>query len=84
MAITNSDGKFRIEKVPAGVHEITVWHERIGYLDTKEDADGNSTWIIKRKRVDWTGRRCTVTVNPDSVTDFGQIEIPSVRFEDSP
>jgi plastocyanin len=31
-AITDKDGKFRIEKLPAGQHTFRVWHERRGYL----------------------------------------------------
>ena len=31
-AVTDTDGKFRIEKLPAGEHTFTVWHERCGYL----------------------------------------------------
>lgn len=32
-AVTDADGKFRIEKLPAGEHTFTVWHERCGYLN---------------------------------------------------
>ena len=30
---TNADGEFKIEKLPAGDYEFTVWHERVGYID---------------------------------------------------
>jgi len=33
--ITNKQGKFRIEKLPAGEHTFRVWHERTGYIDRK-------------------------------------------------
>lgn len=31
-AITDKDGKFRIERLPAGSHTFRVWHERSGYV----------------------------------------------------
>jgi hypothetical protein len=31
-AITKEDGAFEITNVPAGSHQITVWHERYGPL----------------------------------------------------
>ena len=83
MAITDPDGKFQIERIPEGVHEITVWHERIGYLDTKKDVEGNPIWNVQRNGVDWSGRKCMVTVKSNSVTEFGEIKIPSARFEDA-
>lgn len=32
-AITDADGKFKIENLPAGEHSFRVWHERQGYLN---------------------------------------------------
>ena len=34
-AITDKDGKFRIDNLPEGEHTFTVWQERVGYLDRK-------------------------------------------------
>jgi plastocyanin len=33
MAVTDKDGHFRIEGLPAGTHEFRVWHERGGLLE---------------------------------------------------
>ncbi len=33
MALTDKDGNFRIEGLPAGAHEFRVWHERGGVLE---------------------------------------------------
>ena len=33
--ITDKDGKFTIEKLPAGEHSFYVWHELVGYVDRK-------------------------------------------------
>lgn len=35
-AITGTDGTFEIRDLPAGTHELTFWHERVGYLDRKK------------------------------------------------
>lgn len=32
MAVTDEDGKFKIENLPEGDYEFTVWHERVGYI----------------------------------------------------
>jgi plastocyanin len=34
-AVTDADGKFKLENVPAGKHEFIVWHERAGYVNKK-------------------------------------------------
>lgn len=34
-AITGTDGKFKIEKLPAGDHEFTIWQENKGYIARK-------------------------------------------------
>ncbi len=33
MAITDKEGKFKIENLPEGEYEFTVWHERVGYIE---------------------------------------------------
>ena len=33
MAKTDEQGKFKIENLPAGRYEFTVWHERVGYIE---------------------------------------------------
>ena len=32
-ATTDADGRFTIEKLPAGEHSLTIWHERVGYIE---------------------------------------------------
>ncbi|SFI45760.1 carboxypeptidase regulatory-like domain-containing protein [Planctomicrobium piriforme] len=34
-AVTDKDGKFKIENLPVGEHEFRVWHEDAGYVDRK-------------------------------------------------
>lgn len=33
MALSDKEGKFKIENVPAGRYEFSVWHERTGWID---------------------------------------------------
>lgn len=35
VAVTDADGKFRIENLPEGTHKFRVWHERSGYVETE-------------------------------------------------
>ena len=45
-AITQADGSFEIQNLPAGTHKFRVWHERVGYLERKlsvEIQDGETT-----------------------------------------
>jgi hypothetical protein len=34
-AVTDKEGKFKIENLPEGEHEFRVWHEEAGYIDRK-------------------------------------------------
>ena len=42
---TASDGSFKIENVPFGKHQFTLWHERIGYVVKIIDVDVDSPAI---------------------------------------
>ncbi|MEX0700622.1 MAG: carboxypeptidase regulatory-like domain-containing protein [Planctomycetales bacterium] len=45
-AITDEQGKFAIEKLPAGTHKLRVWHEKVGYVDREYEVTveaGNTT-----------------------------------------
>lgn len=46
VAVTDKDGKFTIEKIPAGKHTFTVWQDAAGYIEAKleiEIKDGQTT-----------------------------------------
>ncbi len=44
-AVTNDDGMYEIRDVPAGLHKVKFWHERLGERDAEVDipADGQVT-----------------------------------------
>jgi hypothetical protein len=45
-ALSNSHGAFRIENLPLGTWEFTVWHERKGYVKTHAWPKGRFTLDI--------------------------------------
>ncbi len=65
MTTTDAGGKFVIEKLPAGEHELQFWHERPGYL---KNCRSESTELDRRGRV-------TVNIETDAVTDLGTIVV---------
>ncbi len=38
-AVTDSEGKFKIDNLPEGTYSFTVWHERVGYIDRDLEVD---------------------------------------------
>jgi TAT (twin-arginine translocation) pathway-exported protein len=47
VAITSEDGSFTIPKLPVGELEFQIWHERVGYLDTKDWPKGRMKTTIQ-------------------------------------
>jgi hypothetical protein len=62
-AISGKDGKFTIEKVPAGTQEFTAW----------QDAN-DGRWVFGKTR---ETRVIKVKVEPDKTTSIGVIKIPA-------
>jgi len=50
--VTEADGAFKIEGLPAGTYEITVWHERLGEqkaeVTVTEDGDATQDFSFSR------------------------------------
>lgn len=46
-ATTDANGRFTIDKLPEGEHSLTIWHERVGYIEKAYKID-----VSKDKRVD--------------------------------
>ncbi len=45
--VTSVDGKFSLENIPVGKHEFAIWHEKSGWVDTKEWPKGKFEFEIK-------------------------------------
>ncbi len=65
MAVTDKDGKFKIENLPVGEHTFQVWHEACGYV---------AEVTIDGKKEKWARGRVELTVN-DGDNDLGQIKV---------
>jgi plastocyanin len=52
-AITDKDGKFTIKGLPAGDHEFTLWHEKVGYVEKELEVkiNGGKTTDLKTVKV---------------------------------
>jgi plastocyanin len=72
VAITDADGKFTIENVPAGNWKFQLWHKKVGYLRDLEVPD---------KEV---GRRgeFEVEIPADGTLDLGQLNLPAESFKE--
>jgi hypothetical protein len=67
MAVTGDDGAFEIKNLPAGKHEIQLWHEASGYI--KDVAS-------KAGKANGQGR-LNVTIAPNQTLDLGDIKVPA-------
>jgi plastocyanin len=65
-AISDEEGNFRIENIPAGEWTFQFWHKRSGFLKS-----------LTRDGTPVTGRRgeIKVTIKPDATTDLGELGI---------
>jgi len=48
MAVTDKDGKFKIENLPEGEYTFQVWHEAGGYVDKVKIGGKNTKWTKGR------------------------------------
>jgi hypothetical protein len=59
VAVTDADGKFKIDNLPVGEHTFRVWHERPGYIncaefkrDLKVKVEAGKTTVVGPFKVD--------------------------------
>ncbi len=67
MAVTGDDGSFEIKNLPAGKHEIQLWHEASGYIKDVATKGG---------KADRQGR-VNVTIAANKTLDMGDIKVPA-------
>ena len=65
MAVTDSDGKFTIDKLPSGEWEFQIWHE------TVEGLGGVS---LQGKETSSKGR-VNLVIQPDDANDLGEVQV---------
>lgn len=51
VAITDAEGKFKIENLPPGEHKFTVWQESFGYLSERPGERDVTVTIVAKKDV---------------------------------
>ena len=67
VAITDAEGKFKIENIPAGDWKFQFWHKKAGYLKTIE---------IKGYKPDRKGI-IEATIEKDKALDLGKLTLPA-------
>ena len=70
VAITDADGKFTIENLPAGEWEFQFWHKKVGYLKSLE-----ATVDISRKGV------AELEIKTGETNDLGKMSLPADSFK---
>lgn len=50
-AVTDKEGKFTIENLPEGTHDMMIWHEKVGYIDRKFTASVKAGQVASLKPV---------------------------------
>ena len=67
MAVSGEDGAFEVKNLPAGKHEIQLWHEASGYI---KDVATKGSKANKQGRLN-------VTIAPNQTLDLGDIKVPA-------
>lgn len=65
-AITDAQGKFKIENLPPGDYDFVVWHERVGFVDRKDE---------------YIQEALEVTIEEGKTEDIGEVEVPLELLE---
>lgn len=71
VAITDADGKFTIENLPAGEWDFQFWHKKVGYLK-KLSIEGVK---VSKKGV------ATVEIKTGETADLGKMSLPAKSFK---
>ncbi|MGZ0174965.1 MAG: hypothetical protein ACKVHE_36175 [Planctomycetales bacterium] len=89
--VTNANGEFKIENLPAGDYTFTIWHERVGYLDKAAKISGKK--LIEAGGADVAAGNALVaageliaetmkvTIKARGKVNLGEIKAPAVLFD---
>lgn len=72
-AVTDADGKFRIENLPEGEHTLAVWQEKVGYLDRVMKKLG----LLDKAKMQFF----MVSVKDGQVTKLEPLKVPTAVFQ---
>lgn len=75
MAVSNKGGRFMIANLPAGTHEVRLWHKRAGYLHKKIGTASTPQYTVKSGKMSFE-------VKDGEVLDLKQIKLKAEWFED--
>ncbi len=71
VAITDADGKFKIENVPAGNWKFQFWHKKVGYL---RDLEVTGKDVGRRGEVE-------LKISNGEELDLGKLQLPADSFK---
>jgi len=74
MAVSDKNGEFLIENLPAGKHTFTVWHEAGGYVDEVE---------VNGEAKKWSRGRVDVVIRDKETTDLGEVKMTYLQLSGS-
>lgn len=76
-ALSDKAGKFKIAKLPAGEHNLRLWHERQGYIKFAKPGQVHVGELESGvKYLD-----LKVKIEPGKTTDLGAIKIPAAKMD---
>jgi plastocyanin len=70
VAITDAEGNFKIENIPAGDWKFQFWHKKVGYLKT---IDANGKEVGRRGEIE-------LSIGKDKTLDLGTLKLPAEAF----
>ncbi len=73
-AITDTDGNFLIENIPAGDWTFQFWHKRAGYMTSLKRQGESESFLGRRGEV-------SVTIKPGETIDMGTLVISAKKLE---
>lgn len=79
VAVTDADGRFRMENVPAGKHKFIVWQEKAGYVASYVE-DTDSVQRVMQSDPKRPIQEIEITVVDGETTTVGPVLVPAAAF----